>query len=433
MRNRRGVIAPALALVLCMFATIVAGSDESFAAKSTSKATAKSSKTTAKSSKTTKTTKKTAKITLGAVRQTQLARDQVRAKRAKAAAKVSALKATQRRASAAFADLTSSVRVTSVALDRARRSAAKASSDAANAQVRQRTIEANIEKLSSTRLESALAAYAQPAASSLDNYLDAGDAAEAGRRQILDRLAKRGTANALDEMQALQEDLNIQRILAERAQRKASAYRTSVATKLASYQSARKKQGTFADQLENRLEAQLSEAAGLADLDKGLSARLTSQNDALAKQLAAAGAGGRGGGKLSVAEIAAGGGGDTHGIKVASAIRGKLAAMVSAAQRDGVFLTGGGYRSPAAQVQLRIAHCGSSSFAIYQARASSCRPPTARPGASMHERGLAIDFQEGGRTLTRGSRGYAWLRKNAGRYGFLNLPSEAWHWSVNGR
>ena len=51
----------------------------------------------------------------------------------------------------------------------------------------------------------------------------------------------------------------------------------------------------------------------------------------------------------------------------------------------------------------------------------------------MHEQGLAIDFTQGGRALTRGSSGYAWLRRNAASYGFYNLPSEPWHWSVNGR
>jgi D-alanyl-D-alanine carboxypeptidase len=50
----------------------------------------------------------------------------------------------------------------------------------------------------------------------------------------------------------------------------------------------------------------------------------------------------------------------------------------------------------------------------------------------MHERGLAIDFTEGGRTLTRGSAGFQWLRANAGRFGFINLQSEPWHWSTNG-
>lgn len=26
-----------------------------------------------------------------------------------------------------------------------------------------------------------------------------------------------------------------------------------------------------------------------------------------------------------------------------------------------------------------------------------------------------------------------WLHANAGRFGFVNLPSEPWHWSVDGR
>ena len=106
--------------------------------------------------------------------------------------------------------------------------------------------------------------------------------------------------------------------------------------------------------------------------------------------------------------------------------------MLAAAAADGVRLSGGGYRSSANQVALRRAHCGGSNYAVYQAPASSCRPPTARPGASMHERGLAIDFASGGGTIGRGSAAYQWLRANASRFGFFNLPSEAWHWSTNG-
>jgi LAS superfamily LD-carboxypeptidase LdcB len=65
---------------------------------------------------------------------------------------------------------------------------------------------------------------------------------------------------------------------------------------------------------------------------------------------------------------------------------------------------------------------------------SQCRPPTARPGASQHEQGKAIDFRYAGRTIpTRNNAGYRWLRNNAASYGFYNLPSEPWHWSVNGR
>jgi LAS superfamily LD-carboxypeptidase LdcB len=66
--------------------------------------------------------------------------------------------------------------------------------------------------------------------------------------------------------------------------------------------------------------------------------------------------------------------------------------------------------------------------------ASQCRPPTARPGTSQHEKGLAIDFTYNGRLIrSRSSAGYQWLAANAAAYGFKNLPSEPWHWSTTGR
>ena len=113
-------------------------------------------------------------------------------------------------------------------------------------------------------------------------------------------------------------------------------------------------------------------------------------------------------------------------------IASNLQALLSAASAAGIHLSGGGYRDSAGQINTRRNNCGSSHYAIYEMPASQCSPPTARPGSSMHERGLAIDFTQGGGTLTRSSSGFHWLKANASRYGFFNLPSEPWHWSTNG-
>ena len=52
----------------------------------------------------------------------------------------------------------------------------------------------------------------------------------------------------------------------------------------------------------------------------------------------------------------------------------------------------------------------------------------------MHEQGLAIDFTNNGESIrSRSNPAFVWLSQNAGRYGLRNLPSEPWHWSVNGR
>ncbi len=122
-----------------------------------------------------------------------------------------------------------------------------------------------------------------------------------------------------------------------------------------------------------------------------------------------------------------------RGIKVHESIYVNVLNLLNAAADDGITLGGGGYRSYSSQVQLRRYHCGTSQYAVYSKPARTCRPPTARPGYSMHERGLAIDFTANGRAITsRNTTAFRWLRDNAARYGFKNLPSEPWHWSTNG-
>jgi len=127
-----------------------------------------------------------------------------------------------------------------------------------------------------------------------------------------------------------------------------------------------------------------------------------------------------------------------QGITVAAEIGPALDALLDAARADGIVLGGSGWRSPESQASLRRANgCPD----VYDSPASSCRVPTARPGSSEHEKGLAIDFTWQARTICYPLRSAAcndnaafdWLQRNAGQFGFKNLPSEAWHWSTTGR
>jgi hypothetical protein len=108
----------------------------------------------------------------------------------------------------------------------------------------------------------------------------------------------------------------------------------------------------------------------------------------------------------------------------------QVAALIEAARVDGIALDGWGWRSHQRQIELRISHCGPDPYSIYEAPASSCSPPTARPGSSMHERGVAVDFKD---CDERSTPCYRWLAEHAYQYGLYNLPSEPWHWSTNGR
>lgn len=108
----------------------------------------------------------------------------------------------------------------------------------------------------------------------------------------------------------------------------------------------------------------------------------------------------------------------------------QVQAMLAAAADDGVTLTGSSYRSSAQQISLRQAHCGTSYYAVFEMPPSLCSPPTARPGSSNHELGLAIDFEN---CTSRASACYEWLAANASTYGLHPLSSEPWHWSIDGR
>lgn len=121
------------------------------------------------------------------------------------------------------------------------------------------------------------------------------------------------------------------------------------------------------------------------------------------------------------------------GIDVNEVIADDLAAMIEAAAIDGITLNGNGYRSTERQIALRRQNCGTSNWDIYQRSAGSCSPPTAVPGSSQHEIGMAIDFRNNGNAIvSRSDPAFVWLAEHAGQYGFFNLPSEPWHWSTTG-
>jgi LAS superfamily LD-carboxypeptidase LdcB len=77
----------------------------------------------------------------------------------------------------------------------------------------------------------------------------------------------------------------------------------------------------------------------------------------------------------------------------------------------------------------------------HQARLHRQNPTqTAPAGRSNHGWGRAVDFTTKGRLLRFDDPAYAWLMKNASRFGFINPPllrdgrglDEAWHWEFHG-
>jgi len=209
---------------------------------------------------------------------------------------------------------------------------------------------------------------------------------------------------------------------------------------LRSLTAAQTEQQAFAEQVRVRLDERLSDAMYLSKLDAGFGAQIAAEEARLAEAVSnvpvnpPSGGGTGGGGTTPPPTTPRPSLSTVGGITVDSSIAEQLRQLLAAASSAGIRLSGYGYRDINAQIQLRRQNCGTSDYAVWYAPADSCRPPTARPGYSMHERGLAIDFQANGSFInSRSNPGYIWLAANAGRFGFLNLPSEPWHWSVTGR
>lgn len=419
-------------------------------------------------------------------------REQVRTARARAAADVNVLKADRSQIETALRALDDEVQGQEKALSDAQDEVDQAETAQARAQRGIREATKRLGKLRVRMARQAVEAYINPRSDALGVVLDSSDASEAVRRQaVVDQQTDRDV-DLSDQVRAAQSDLKAKRREAAQAERRARTKRAEVQTRLDKVKGARQQKQGFAAQVQGRIDAQIARAIKLGRQDRALSQKILREQAAIQARLVADRAERNRKARVAAARVAAArataarataaratadqaasaraaapaptpparseptydDGGDESapiappgppasagsgsggvslctvgGITVNCQIASSLQAMVRAAAGAGISLSGGGYRDPAQQIQLRREHCGSSYYAIYQMPSSQCSPPTAPPGSSQHELGLAIDF---GNCSSRGSACFRWLSGNASSFGFFNLPSEPWHWSVNG-
>ncbi len=364
-------------------------------------------------------------------------RAEVQRKKAAVAAEIDTLRATDEQVEAALRALNDNVATQTAALRDAERKVAEAEAELARATALVAEKEAEIVALDEAVKELAVEAYIRPPGSNgLVDALESDSIGEAELKQSLLEARSQAQLDALDLLERAREDLELARAAADAAASAAENHRAEADAQLDSVTEARNQQASVAAEVQGRLDRKLSEAASLAALDKQLADQYAAEQAriaALAAQTASSSGGGGGGGGGTVSITGSGSIVSVRGIRVHRSIADQTAALLSAAESAGITLGGGGYRDPSSQIALRRAHCGTSNYAVYQMPPSQCSPPTARPGQSMHERGLAIDFTYGGRAIrSRSSPAFQWLAANGARYGFYNLPSEPWHWSVNG-
>ena len=381
----------------------------------------------------------------GAQESTRAERERVRREKAAVAAEVDALEATNAEVQSALDRLQANVSAQSALLQDAQRAADQAAHDVEVARAEEQAKVAEIETIKASLQELAIEAYIQPPSVDALAVLRSESITDAAtRRALLDFQASRDQ-DLVDQLRAARQDLERRRQAAEAAAVRAEEEKQKVGARLDELEQAEAQQAEFAFTVDARLDAKLAESASLAVLDTELSNRLAREEAELAARLRAeadarAASARRAASSAPRAVITPPnivGSGEivsVRGIQVHRNIADNLAALLSAADADGIVLGGGGYRDSSAQIAVRRSNCGTSDYAVYQMPPSQCSPPTARPGTSMHERGLAIDFTYNGRVISsRSSPAFQWLSSKASSYGLYNLPSEPWHWSTTGQ
>jgi peptidoglycan hydrolase CwlO-like protein len=354
---------------------------------------------------------------------------QVRQQRALIASQIDTLKASDRQIDSALKAINANVQGTQAELESAQRALDQANHDAAVARQGIEDATSSITQLQTTLAGLAVDSYVHPLGDTMLAVLNTTNISDAAQKRAFLTVVHQRDADVADQIKQAREDLTVQQQLAEDAAARADASRVTITGELEKLQAAKEQQLQFEDKVQQRLDAALSEAAVLESQDKQLASEISKEQAAIAAQLRRRG-GGRGTALPPIGNVNVVNAG---GIYVAASIADNVSALLDAAAADGVPLSGWGYRDTNAQVALRQAHCGGSQYAVYAMPSYQCHPPTAPPGASMHERGLAIDFTCGGTTIgSHSSPCYKWLSAHASQYGLYNLPSEPWHWSTNG-
>ncbi|WP_426572089.1 D-alanyl-D-alanine carboxypeptidase family protein [Aquihabitans sp. McL0605] len=386
-------------------------------------------------------------------------REQVRAEQAKVASELDTTKATQAQVDQALQVINENLQTQEAALNRTEAQVAQAEQDVADAEAAITKLKGEIKTLRAEIRRRAVRAYVSPVGDDVLSVLDTNDFVTASSRKFYIELRSQDDADVADRLNGALSEIDYQRQKAETARKVAVKKRAEQAKRTDAVRTAKAQKQKIANKLQATVNSQIARSIELGKTDRALSKKIAEQQAALVARLAAEAAAAQAAQAAQAARqtaattnqgpsgsetgplppISTGGGSGTGtggislctvgGITVNCAIQSQLGAMLNAARADGVGLSGGGYRDPSSQIRLRQAHCGSSYYAIYEMSASSCHPPTARPGTSQHEIGLAIDFDN---CSYRSSACYQWLAGHASSFGFYNLPSEAWHWSTTG-
>lgn len=318
------------------------------------------------------------------------------------------------------------------AVDAAIRLLDEAQAEQARTVARIAQLEAEIAQTRGLLQESAISSFRSHQGPNSEQKALSSDPWQFARSEALRHFANRSTEDILDEFRGSLAELEALREESDRRVVELEELRNEALEREDNFNRAVAREDAALAEINERLDRRLSEAAAIEALDAQLAAEIRSGEQQLATAIARAEA------RRQTQVVTVPPNADfelteVRGIVVNTLIADQVEGLLAAMEADGLSVHGSGYRNNARQIELRKQHCGTSDYAVYQMPSSQCRPPTARPGFSMHEVGLAIDFIYNGRLIrSRNTDVFRALARHAPNFGLLNLPSEPWHWSTTG-
>jgi D-alanyl-D-alanine carboxypeptidase len=380
-------------------------------------------------------------------------RNQIRSGDALVSVDVDVLRAEDTEVSGALSDVRENVDNQKAALTEAQGALHAAQTDLQNAEAALADTQTRLSAINDQADGVVIDSFINPPFESAIDALSAESTEDATVKQALLGFQADDNAALLAQYMDLQTQLNTEKAAREQAKDAAASAQADADAAYADVQDAVGQQAAFAAEVQKRIDQRLAEAANLEQIDPELAEQIRARAEELAAALneldeeVQAERARQQAAELAeqaeinrnipglkpvpggVTDVACPNGGV---VQVAGQIAPQVERLLADADAAGYTMCGYGYRDPADQIAVRRANCGTSNYAIYQAPSSYCSPPTARPGTSMHEQGLAIDFTIGSSTIRSGSGASTWLRANSADYGLYNLAGEAWHYSVDG-
>ena len=331
----------------------------------------------------------------------------------------------------AFNNLIAAADSADAAVDAADRKLRYAQAEQARTIDRIAKLEAEIAETQLLLQQSAISAYTSFQGPNSEQTALSSDPWQQARSQSLRSFANRSTEDLLDAFRGQAAELEALREESDRRVNELEDLRNEAREREDRFNTAVAREGNALVTIENHRDDLITELESLENQSAQLADRITREVDRLAAIAAAAR---RRAQSVTVPPNAPVELAPVWGIVVNVLIVDQLEGLLIAMEAEGFILGGGGYRDNSRQIELRRQHCGTSEYALYQMPASQCSPPTARPGFSQHQVGLAVDFTHNGRIIrSRNTAVFQALTRIAPDYGFKNLPSEPWHWSTTGQ